>query len=205
MGVPPAPDDGWQAVRASAQRRLGDHDNAAGGAVQVIAGPRAEEAGDAANGDGNHQQAREAVGQQPRGRAGRDYQTDHQKRADGLQRRHGRDRQQREEENFQAFRTQADGAGVVLIKKGHHQIFPFEQQDNYRHHADNRQLDDIFGGDSQNIAEDDGLNVHRGRVERDHKQPQPEKRGEDQPDNGVLLQAAALVEKQHAARRQPAR
>ncbi len=103
--------------RQQEQQRLGHDDNAAGRAVQIVAGPRAEEAGDAANGDRNHQQARKAVGQQPRGRAGGDHQTDHQKRADGLQRRHGRDRQQGKEEDFQAFRTQADGAGVVLIKK----------------------------------------------------------------------------------------
>jgi hypothetical protein len=40
------------------QQRLRHHDNAAGGAVEIVAEPGAEEAGQAADGDGDGQQAR---------------------------------------------------------------------------------------------------------------------------------------------------
>ncbi|SSM46703.1 Uncharacterised protein [Klebsiella pneumoniae] len=44
------------------QQRLRDHDNAAGGAVEIVAEPGAEETGQAADSHGDSQQAREAIG-----------------------------------------------------------------------------------------------------------------------------------------------
>ncbi|MNE64529.1 hypothetical protein D3C80_1599460 [compost metagenome] len=121
-----------------------------------------------------------------------------------MQRRHGGDRQQRKEQDFQALGTQADGASVILIEKRHHQILPFEQQNQNRDHTNDRELHDIFRRDGQNVAQHNGLNIHGGRIERHHKEPQPEKGRENQPNNSVFFQAAALVEKQHAGRRQSA-
>lgn len=93
---------------------------------------------------------------------------------------------------------------MVFIKEGHHQIFPLQQQDRHRDKADRRQLDNILRGDGQNIAEDNGLDIHRRRIQRHHKQPDPEEGGEDQANNGILFQPRALLQKQHAARRQAA-
>ena len=93
---------------------------------------------------------------------------------------------------------------MAFIEKGHHQVFPLQQQNRHRNKANRRQLNNILRGNCQNIAENNGLDIHRGRIQRHHKQANTEKRGEDQADNRVFLQLRALVKKQHAARGQPA-
>ena len=49
----------------------------------------------------------------------------------GADRLHCGDRgraEQREEQDFQARRVEADRAGVTLVEEGHHQVLPFRQQ-----------------------------------------------------------------------------
>lgn len=60
-----------------------------------------------------------------------DHRADDQKGADGLQRRHGAGGQQGKEQQLQAAGVQANRAGVVFIKEGHHQVFPLQQQNRH--------------------------------------------------------------------------
>ena len=65
---------------------------------------------------------------------------DDQERADRLQRRHGAGRQQREEDDLEQRRVEADGAGVVLVEEGDHQVLPLHQQHGQRDEADDGEL-----------------------------------------------------------------
>ncbi|GCL98961.1 hypothetical protein ExPCM15_02738 [Escherichia coli] len=60
---------------------------------------------------------------------------------------------------------QSNSTGVILVEKGHHKIFPFEKKHDDRENANDSELQDIRRIDCQNIAQDDGLNVHRCRVQ----------------------------------------
>ena len=93
---------------------------------------------------------------------------------------------------------------MIFIKKRYHQVFPLGQQQAQRDKANDCQLQRVMGCDCQDIAHGNRLNAHRHWGQRDHEQPQTEKRSENQPDNRVFFQTRALVEKQHRARSQAA-
>jgi hypothetical protein len=94
----------------------------------------------------------------------------------------------REEHQPQAAGAQADRALRALSsKKAAIRSFHFISRIAKRDKADDRQLQRVGRRDGQDVAHHDGLHVDRHRRDRDHEEPQPEERGEDQADDGVFL------------------
>lgn len=185
-------------------RRLQHDDDAAGRTIEEIAEVSTHEAGSRADDEAHQDQPLETVGQEIGGGARRYHHGNDEEGSNRLKRGNRGGGQQGEEDHLQHFRFQPHGAGVVLIEEHHHEVTPFQRQHDEADTADQRQLDRVFGGDRENIAEHDGLDIHRGGRERHHEQPEPEKRGKDQPDDRVFLQPRLLVQEQHGAGRKPA-
>lgn len=209
--MPCGPWRGTRAGRAWAQneggkedRRLQHDDDTAGGAIEKIAEIGANEAGGRTDDQAHQDQPFETVGQEIGGGARRHHHGDNEEGSDRLQSGDRGGGEQGEEDHLQHFRFQPHGAGMVLIKEYDHEIAPFQRQHEEADAADQCQLDGVFRRDRQNIAEHDGLDIHRRGRERHHEQAKPEKRGEDQADDRVFLEASLLVQEQHGTGCKPA-
>lgn len=156
-------------------RGLQHNDDAAGRAIEKIAEISADEAGGRADDEAHQDQPLETVSQEIGGGAGRHHHGDDEECPDGLKGGNRGSGQQGEEDHLQHFRLQPHGAGVVLIEEHHHEVSPFQRQHDEADAADQSELNGVFGGDRQNIAEHDGLDIDRGGRERDHEQAKPEK------------------------------
>src|SRR5690606_21081501 len=174
------------------------HDNdPAGGTIEEEGDIGAEKRRQRAHGDSDEDQPREAISQQVGSGAGCHHHGDDEESAHGLHGGDGAGGQEGEEDHPQHGRIEADGAGMALIEEGDHEILPDDGHDRQGDHGDDDQLQRVRGGDGEDIAHDDGLDVHRGGRQRDHEQAEAEKGGEDQADDGVFLELGALGEKQH--------
>ena len=156
-------------------QRLQDDDDAAGGAVEEIADIGADEAGQRADRDADHDQPGEAVGEQVGGGARRHHHGDDQEGADRLQRRHRAGGQQGEEHDLAA------AVGLRPIERA---WFSSKKVTIRSFHFTSRMASETTpmmascsvssGVIGQDVAEHDGLDVHRGRRQRHHEQAEAE-------------------------------
>ena len=94
--------------------------------------------------DADHDQPREAVGQEIGGRAGRHHHGDDEEGADRLQRRDRAGAKQREEHDLQSGRIEPDRAGVALVEEDDHQVLPLDEQHGERDEADDGELQRVL-------------------------------------------------------------
>lgn len=171
------------------QQCLQNDDNSAGCAVQPVAQPGAEKAGQAADSYGDGEQAWKTIGQQPCRRSGRNHRANHQKCTDGLQCGDCGNGEQRKNSSFKR-------PGFKPIERA---WFSSKKTTIRSFHFKNRIVSEITpmmascrissGAIAGDITENNGLDVHRHRIERHHKQPDTEERRKNQPDNRIFLQA----------------
>jgi hypothetical protein len=101
--------------------------------------------------------------------------------------------------SFSTFGLSPIDRRVALVEEDDHEVLPLDEEHGQRHDPDDDELQGVLGRDGQDIAEDDGLDAHRCRRQRHHEEAEAEERGEDETDDGVFLEARALIEEQHRA------
>ncbi len=164
-----------------------------------IADVGAGEAGDHAEGDADQDQPAEAIGEQIGGRAGRHDHGDDEARADGLQRRHRAGAQQGEEHDLQRVVLSPMLRAWFSSKNVTIRSFQSTARMASETAGDDRDLNDVFVGDRQDVAEHDGLDADRGRPDRRHQQAERKQCREYEADDSVLAQARLQLDELHAA------
>ncbi|OMP11039.1 hypothetical protein COLO4_04069 [Corchorus olitorius] len=183
---------------------LQDHHAAPGGAVEEVAEVGTQEPAADADGDADQHHPREAIAEQIGRRPRRHHQGDDQEGAHRLHRRHGAQRQQGKEQQPVQGGIETAGARLALVEEYQQQVAPLEQQHQQGDGGDSQQLATGLGGNGQDVAEDDGLDVHRHRRQRDQEQPAAKEGAEDQADDDVFLESGVVPQPEHGASRRAA-
>ena len=109
----------------------------------------------------------------------------------------GKQKQQRDVERADA---EAEGAGLVGVEAEEHQVAPFQREDEQADRRYDDDLDDIAGGDSENVAKDNSLQINPAGKQRDEQQAEGEKRREYDPDHGVFSNGRFHFDEGHGTR-----
>jgi hypothetical protein len=191
--------------REDEEQALQRHDAAARRAVEKVAGIGPDQRGAHAHGRGESDHAAEAVGQQVGGGPGRDQHGNHEAGPDSLQRGDRRGGKQRQQQVVEHGDVEPDGAGLVGIEAEQPQVAPLQPEHRQRHRGDDGHLHDVRVGDAEDVAKDDGAQVHAARADGNQEEPEGEKGREDHADDRILPEARLRLHESHARRRQQAR